>query len=349
VSHRVFVSEYICGGAWPHASLDSSLALEGRAMLTAMIADLMRIPDVQVTTTRDARLPPPAAWNESTNLDVSTISSPRHEADLFRELSLQADSVFVIAPEFEDLLAGRCQVVESLAGPQLRGCSSQAVQLCTDKLTLAEQLNHSGIETIPTTSFDPADQNLRYQFPVVIKPRNGAGSQLTFLVDRQDKLADYVEEITASGQGMEFIQQPFVSGVAASAAAIFVRSGEITDFFPAGQQLLSNDGRFQYLGCDLPGPFSAAKQEQIATLLRRTSEVVPGLNGYVGFDLIVPEKDDQPPVLVEINPRLTTGYLAWRKLTANNLAERILCPSAATREVRWHRRLVRFRLDDLTQ
>ena len=82
-------------------------------------------------------------------------------------------------------------------------------------------------------------------------------------------------------------------------------------------------------------------------MARRTHETIPELNGYIGFDLIIPQKDDQQPVLVEINPRLTTGYLAWRKFTADNLAERFLCPSAASRQIRWHRRLVRFRLDDL--
>ncbi len=349
MSHRVFVSEYICGGAWSQGPLDNSLAIEGQSMLAAIVSDLLRISDVLVMTTLDARLQQPSSWIASTSLEVSTVSSPEQEAELFRELSRRADSVLVIAPEFENLLADRCRLVESQNGSRLCGCSSQAVQFCADKLTLAEQLKCAGIETIPTASFNLTAPDSPYPYPFVIKPRIGAGSQFTFRIDRPDELTECVDEIAASAQKTEFIQQPFVPGVAASAGAIFGNTSDVIDIFPAGQQVLSDDRRFQYVGCDLPGPFSAARQEQIATLICQSRDRIPGLNGYVGFDLIIPEDHDQTPVLVEINPRLTTGYLAWRKLTADNLSERILHPSTASRQIRWHRRLVRFRLDDLTQ
>ena len=318
-------------------------------MLTTLITDLLRITDVHVTTTWDARLQRPAAWDQDTKLEVSLVGSPEQEIDLFHELSEQADSVLVIAPEFDRLLADRCRIVESQNGLRLRGCAWPAVERCTDKLNLARQLTRAGIETIPTAPFDAANPEPAWSFPLVIKPRNGAGSQFTFRIDHGDTLTSGIAEISESAPATEFIQQPFVSGIAASAAAIFGPDGEVTDVFPIGRQLLSDDGRFRYLGCDLPGPFSAVRREQIAALLVRCHQEIPGLRGYVGFDLIIPEEEDCPPVLVEINPRLTTGYLAWRQLTPDNLADRILHPSTQPREIRWHRRLVRFRRDDLTE
>ena len=53
---RVFVSEYVCGGAWPDELLDNSMAAEGRAMLVSLVQDLLRIPAVNVVTTWDQRL-----------------------------------------------------------------------------------------------------------------------------------------------------------------------------------------------------------------------------------------------------------------------------------------------------
>ena len=60
---RLFVSEYLCSGAWPEPELPPSLAREGRAMLLALLTDLAVLPDVTLWTTWDARLgePPPAA------------------------------------------------------------------------------------------------------------------------------------------------------------------------------------------------------------------------------------------------------------------------------------------------
>jgi predicted ATP-grasp superfamily ATP-dependent carboligase len=44
---------------------------------------------------------------------------------------------------------------------------------------------------------------------------------------------------------------------------------------------------------------------------------VPGLAGFVGVDLVLA---DGGPVVVEINPRLTTAYLGLRRACAANVA-----------------------------
>lgn len=341
---QVFVSEFICGGAWPEPSLDSSLAAEGRAMLTAIIADLTALPDVEVMTTWDARLPLPATWSNCQTLRVSRSDSPHHEAKLFRQLSAWADDVLVIAPESGGLLAQRCRLVEALVGPRLCGSSSQAVKICADKLTLCDRLSQSGIKTISTAPFDLQCAATTWDWPIVIKPRDGAGAQLTFLVDNPDGLAACVEQISDAQTEFEFIQQPLITGRAVSVAALI---SEQTDVFPIGSQRLSDDGRFRYLGCDVPQPVSSARREQVADLVQQCAASIPGLRGYVGFDLILPDAEEEQLVLVEINPRLTTGYLAWMQFTTQNLADRMLSLSARPDRIRWNSEPVRFRMSDL--
>jgi predicted ATP-grasp superfamily ATP-dependent carboligase len=67
-----------------------------------------------------------------------------------------------------------------------------------------------------------------------------------------------------------------------------------------------------------------------------------GLCGYVGVDLIIPESMPRQPVVVEINPRLTTSYLGYRALAESNLAEWLLIPARFDRTIRWRTGAVEF-------
>jgi predicted ATP-grasp superfamily ATP-dependent carboligase len=49
----------------------------------------------------------------------------------------------------------------------------------------------------------------------------------------------------------------------------------------------------------------------------RACRAIPGLAGYVGVDLILTPGG---PLVVELNPRLTTSYLGLRAATRRNLA-----------------------------
>ncbi|MGE3313681.1 MAG: ATP-dependent carboxylate-amine ligase, partial [Planctomycetaceae bacterium] len=96
---RLFVSEYVCGGAWNDGPLDNSLADEGRSMLLAACADFSRIPNVQVVTTWDSRLGPfPLSAVEAVRTD------PSRELQEFDRLIGECDAAFVIAPEFDQIL-----------------------------------------------------------------------------------------------------------------------------------------------------------------------------------------------------------------------------------------------------
>ncbi len=396
-SQTIFVSEYICSGAWSDDSLHCSLATEGRTMLLALLRNLLR-PDggffranLQEAGTRKSDhtprsvsspllTPHPApptphsplvrtTWDdrlgefpwsdfESEARDRLTVlpvarsngASPETELNLFRREVATADAVFVIAPEFFGLLESRTHEVERLAPGHLIGCSSDAVRLCADKLALSEFLPTIGVPTIETHSFDPEQPVVDWPFPLVIKPRDGAGSTLTFRVDSDEQLTVVASQLRACNEGFTFVQQPFVPGTALSGAALVSRqrpseascatgaaraseasgtgraggtrqdgrtaardssidSGRDVAVLPTGEQCLTDDGRFHYLGCGFPG--AATQHDHLLTgqIIRRCCESIPGLGGYVGFDLIATSDGVR---LVEINPRLTTSWATGR-------------------------------------
>jgi tyramine---L-glutamate ligase len=331
---RVFVSEYVCGGAWPDELLDNSMAAEGRAMLVSLVQDLLRIPAVNVVTTWDQRLGT-FPIDRLTGLTVVRTRSSTEEEYEFKRLCEESDAAFVIAPEFHGILAARVKTASKLTS--LAGCNFEATALCSDKLRLAEFLSDVGISTIPTECFEPtlgefAAPSFEPAFPCVIKPRDGAGSVLTFKVLNFAELKQRSKHFLTAGGDFRFVRQPFVEGIAVSCAAIVVadqarqRAGTQKslhiDVLPPCEQILSGDGTFRYEGADYPGRLKPSDRDRIENIVRRCCASIPGLNGYVGFDLLIPH-NDAVPCVVEINPRLTTGYLLWRKLCNENLAARM--------------------------
>jgi tyramine---L-glutamate ligase len=338
---RVFISEYVSGGGWPGGTIAGSLAVEGRAMLCAIVEDLSRIAGVRVETTWDARLGP-APFASARALAVE---SPTDEWRHFQRLAAECDATLVIAPEFNGILRERCRLVEQLGG-RLLGPGSRAVALCTDKLRLAAHLREAGIATIPAELLDwelglsRVEAGNPPRFPVVIKPRDGAGSQNTWLVNDADEFEKLRRNHASEGIPQHFIQQPYVAGTAVSVAAIFAPSRRDVQVFVPAAQRLSDDGRFRYLGGRVP--LRRTNRESIQTAALTACRSIPGMRGYVGIDLVIPEQEPHQPVVVEINPRLTTSYLGYRALAESNLAEWMLRPGRFERGIRWRDGVVEF-------
>jgi hypothetical protein len=339
-SLRIFVSEFVCGGGWPENSVAGSLEVEGRALLSAIVDDFSRIAGVEVDTTWDSRLGPPPFGGART----ICVASPEQEMRTFRRLAAHCDATLVIAPEFQGILSKRCRIVENVGG-RLLGPSSRAVALCSDKLRLAGHLGNAGVETISTRLvdwdhvFSPSPGGERPGFPIVVKPRDGAGSQNTFLVNDADELMQLGRE-RATKTTDEYIEQPFIAGSAASVALVIAPSRRNIEVFVPARQCLSDDGRFRYLGGQIP--LDLVDHDAIQCAAVSACRSVPGLRGYVGVDLVVPHCEPDRPVVVEINPRLTTSYLGYRRLTESNLAEWMLNSNRFRRPVRWSAGSVAF-------
>jgi predicted ATP-grasp superfamily ATP-dependent carboligase len=332
----VFVHEFFCSGAFDGDLSDSSLAREGLAMLAAVAADFSQIPGDgsrgrdSVVTTLDQRLRGlPAVTRLEEQTRVLWAESPEHERRLFSELARAARATLVIAPETGGKLLERRRMTDA-AGGRFLGPAADVLELCGDKLRFCEHLMRHSLPTLPTTSFEFLANRLPHPFPIVLKPRDGAGSVNTLLIRDANEFAERLRELAQSfaDARQAAIAQPFVEGRPLSVAAVIGSAGQI-EILPVGEQRLSRDGRFGYLGGRIPAADLAPElAREAARVVEAACRSLPGLAGWVGFDLLLTRAERRLRI-VEANPRLTTSYCGYRRLTRDNLAARLLSQVAA--------------------
>jgi len=320
---RVLVFEHVCGGGMSREKIDLHLKSMGVAMLRAVVADLVAI-GAQVTTLRDQRVE-----FAMEGVAVHAVRVGKHAGDLFDAALCDVDAVLVIAPETGGILEDWARRVEAMAAqrPRWLGCSAAAIRQCADKLSLARQLATAGVPTPPT--FDGIALRV-VALPAVVKPRDGAGCEHTFIVRSQS-------DADALPPRDDFITQPFVAGLSCSAA--FVIHGERVRPLRAGSQSIHGETRLAYSGGCLPLP--PALEDRALKLGERAVRAMPELAGFIGVDLVLGEQAEDDRV-IEINPRLTVAYAGLRALCIDNLAAAIVAPPGAATSLRWREGVVRY-------
>src|SRR5262249_26009404 len=162
---------------------------------------------------------------------------------------------FVIAPESEGRLLSRRAMVDA-AGGRFLGHSADTIDVCGDKLEFARRLAEHNLPTVPTALFASDVEASSLAFPLVVKPRAGAGSQNTFVVRDAGELKNVRERLSSifDAANGSVVVQPFIAGRSLSVAALVASTGSrcFAHVFPVGEQNLSRDGRFEYLGGLIP-------------------------------------------------------------------------------------------------
>jgi predicted ATP-grasp superfamily ATP-dependent carboligase len=316
---RLFVYEYLSSGMASESAALSSLDVEGRAMLGALLLDFSFCDGVRTETLLDSR------WRTDWERWPSnvTLHFPPHgvRERAFDFLTAAADFTVVIAPEIGGILARLAGRVED-AGGHLLGPSLKAIRSSADKALLTSLWEKVGVP-VPRSSS---------AYPLVYKPRFGAGSQATFLIRDDDELAQAKCCRFEEGWHDEMFLQPYVHGLPASVAFLAGPSG--LHALPAVEQRLSSDGRLRYLGGRLPLP--PHLDGRARSLGERAAQAVPGWLGWFGVDLILGDAEDgSEDVVIEINPRLTTSYLGLRRLARFNLAQALLAVAAGSPPPIW--------------
>lgn len=302
-------------------------------MLAAVAEDFAALPGLRVSLLWNpvlGRPPCPAA--------VEVIpSTSETEPRTLTAAARHCDCALIIAPECGGILAERSAWVAETSC-RLIGPTAAAAALCGDKLACVQFLEACRLPTLPTRPWSSAgERGAECVFPAVIKPRAGAGSTATYFIGDESHYRRLLPRLQTEPELLDAVWQPYQPGTPVSVALVGRASG--ASVWPVCLQRLSADGRFHYLGGSVPvSPSLADKEQQCAVqeLARRAWECLPGLTGYVGFDLILPPRGSGTPRIIEINPRLTTSYLGYRQLSSENLAYWLLEQSpAAIRPPRW--------------
>jgi hypothetical protein len=322
---HLFIYEYLTaeGIGQPPDSPDHGMYLEGRAMRDALVEDFSRIPDILVF-----------AFPEQ----ASPVSQ-----ESFERMCRRSEWTILIAPAFDDCLSKLAESVHR-AGGQVLGPSLDCIQLVSDKLSLYHHWRGRSIPTPATTDREPTACEA---FPVVWKPRDGAGSTMTFLLNSVHDVVRAKAIVETEKYRGPMILQEYVAGQPASIAFLCGPGGNLP-LLPASQ-LLSNDGRFSYLGGEIP--LARGLAERAVKLGQIVVDCLSGLRGYIGVDLVLgPAENGTEDHAIEINPRLTTSYVGLRKLADFNIAEAMLQTATNTLQIamKWKRGRVQFQPNSIT-
>lgn len=327
---HVFLYEWATGGGLVEepGALPTSLVREGSAMVTAVAADLLRVPGCKVSTLRDPRVLQLAIHG----CDVVDVLSTSEHNDELERLSGKADATILIAPEFDAILLTTAQRVVT-SGGRLNSPTPEFIQIASNKQRTCDLLKKAGVP-VPEGVVLESDEPMPpiFSYPAVLKPIDGAGSQDTYVVSSSH------DEPPAYAWSRRL--ERFVSGLAASVAAICGSHGR-TILAPCRQKL-SDDGRLRYQGGELP--LSGGLAERARLLADRALAAMPSTTGYVGVDLVLgadPYGNDD--VVIEINPRHTTSYIGLRAAAQSNLAEAMFQVAAGnSRQVSFNDRPIEF-------
>lgn len=281
---RVFVLEFVTSGGMRGEALPASLAAEARLIRDAMVRDLSAVPQVSaIVTTHDDRLPPPE--------DASRPVGEGEDAwAVWRALAAGADVVWPVAPETGGILARLAGMLEE-TGARILASRPAAILAATSKLETARRLAAAGLPHIPTFPFDAAPDLPGAR---ITKPDDGAGCDDTrFWPAGRPATPERAEGL---------VIQPYVAGTPASLTVLADETG--ARLLAANRQHIRiTDGHVSLAGLTVGG--LADTDGTLAALARGVAAAFPGLAGIFGIDIILTAAG---PMVVEVNPRLTTAY-----------------------------------------
>lgn len=304
---RLLVYEFVTGGGLAGEPVPRGLAGEGLAMRTALVEDLAAMGRHQIVVAMDERFTRPVPRG------VEAVSRASLDA-----LADASDAVWLLAPEtngWHERLAARLE----RRGVALLGSGATAVRRAADKSRLPRRLIRAGIRHPRTATIatrheaDPRRAAEDIGYPVVVKPARGAGCAGVRLVRRRSELrAALAAAHRVNGTGPLIVQE-YVSGQSAS-VSLLADGRRAVPLVVNGQQV-TGAAAFTYAGGTTP--FRHALAAQAAAAAVRACAAIPGLRGYVGVDLVLNATE---PVVIEVNPRLTTSYLGVRAALRENVA-----------------------------
>lgn len=305
---RVFVYEYLSGGgSVDDDSVADDLLQMGAAMRDAMVLDLLCIEHCAVSVATCARAPIRLAGVGA--LSPGPAESPRRFVE---RQARRHDAVWLVAPETSGLLAGLSAAVEP---SRSLGCEPGAIVLASSKQATVEHLAACGLATPLACADDPGVRRW------VVKPDDGVGA-VDARVHDELEAARRDQRARGSGSAAGWLE-PWVDGEALSVSMLC--GGGRATLLSLNRQHISvgRDGALHFDGVDVNVmPAGDPRRPVLAALAGRVAAAIPGLRGFVGIDLVWHAQ--RGPVVIEVNPRVTSAYVGLSASLGRNIAAELL-------------------------
>lgn len=309
---RIFVCEYITGGGLHSAPLPPSLRREGAMMVRALLRDLADVGGLTLTASRDPSIPADELAPPDAAIRWSVPATADDVWPLWRSCIAEADAVWPIAPETGGRLERLVEMV--VAHGKIPLCSTiDAIHTTSSKRMTARLLAANGVAVVPTfAAAGPFPESRRGW---VAKPDDGAGAEDTRWFGDPGRLRRWLDQ---GERRKTHVVQPYIAGDAASLSAV-ARDGAVRVITCNRQHITIEDGCFRYRGGIVGG--LEARRRAFEPVAAAIAETIPGLWGYVGVDLI---ESSDGPLVVDVNPRLTTSYAGLAAAVGGNPAGMVL-------------------------
>ncbi|MEM4653469.1 MAG: ATP-grasp domain-containing protein [Candidatus Nezhaarchaeales archaeon] len=280
---RIAIYEYFTATGAHH----TSVWVEGNSMLKAAVEDLSR-----------------AGYE----VHVTDSIPPKKPADL----------VLIIAPSSGRTLYNLVKACED-EGLDVMDSPSTAIFLATDKALMAKNLELHGIRTAKTMisrledGLRDIEQALLNYGRVVVKPADGDGCIGLSLVSSLDEALLALNTLRQSTKLPYFLIQEYVEGLNLS-VCLLALNDEVLPLSINMQKVHLKGPRetSSYYGSVVPYEDNERVLQEAVRAVRSLGHV----RGFFGVDVVL--KDGEPYV-IEVNPRLTTSYLALREVSEENV------------------------------
>ncbi len=224
----------------------------------------------------------------------------------------------LIAPEYNGQLSRFVETFEAARIPLLN-CKSPFVNFASDKMAVSKFCQQHHIAHPPTyllSEFLAAATSPLADGPVVLKPRDGAGSlHIKCFAELAALRRELLEHAADYSEPERWIVQRWVVGKASSRSVIVHRDGTVR-YLPWMEQVLDVHSIGTASDAATVAFSSAQPQTEMNPSIGRElmGQILKHFDGqtlgWIGFDFVlVPKQDHVEAVLIEINPRLTTTFV----------------------------------------
>lgn len=331
---RMLIHEWCCSGGLDGpdaeavfgscaASVRESVATEGRLMFDALLADVAAEPAIDATALVDDARPRELPGNVRPRL-----VRPGDELTALVDEAARADLTLLVAPEGSGILARRVAAVRRKGGRVLAP-GDAFVAIASDKQATIDALAAAGLPVPAGRALaEGAAWPENFFLPAVRKARDGAGCEGLIVVRRGEPLPPPF--------AMPSRLEAFADGMPVGVACACGPGGPWP--LPPMRQSFTGGRVPRYAGgAPLRDP---AMTERAVDLARRAVTAVARAGrhadgaadaGWVGVDMILGDHvDGRDDRVLEVNPRLTTSFVAHARVAGARLVRMLIDAASGT-------------------